>query len=94
MGALYFYAGDKEKARQYFDRIEACVRCRHCVYPQCEDFWEAKGLLLEADGELELALNCYQKACMGSGENHKSISKVNELTKKLQKKSLFGWKKK
>ena len=94
VGALYFYAGDKEKARQYFDRIEACVRCRHCVYPQCEDFWEAKGLLLEADGELELALNCYQKACMGSGENHKSISKVNELTKKLQKKSLFGWKKK
>lgn len=93
IGALYFYAGEKEKARQYFDRIEECARCRYCVYQQCEDFWEAKGMLLESDGELELALSCYQRACMGSGENHKSICRVNALTKKLQKKSLFGRKK-
>lgn len=85
IGALFYYAGDLERAKYFFDQIGGAPRCRHCNYQICEDYWEAKGFLLEAEGNLPEALNCYRKACQESKGNHLSLSKVEELTKRLKK---------
>ncbi len=85
MGAMYYYVGDMEKAREYFDKIAGECKCRHCNYKECEDYWEAMGFLREEEGRLEEALNCYEKACRESKSNNLSIAKVEKLTKKLRK---------
>ena len=86
VGTLYFYAGDLEKAKEYFERILCDGMCRHCAYPVCEDEWEAKGFLAEANGELGEALTCYEMACKYQKDNHLSICKAAKLRKKLRKK--------
>ncbi len=85
MGAMYYYAGDLEMAKKYFNQIEQTAKCRHCNYMECEDYWEAMGFLREEEGDLAEALNCYEKACRESVANNLSIAKVELLTKKLKK---------
>ena len=85
LGSLFFYAGDLENAAKYFQQIGDAPRCRHCNYQICEDYWEARGLLLEAEGNLPEALNCFKEACRESKGNHLSLSKVEALTKRLKK---------
>lgn len=85
VGALYFYAGEKEKAKEYFDNILCNGMCRHCSYPVCEDYWEAQGFLHEAEGQLEEALACYEKACEHQKDNHLSKYRAAKLKKKLRK---------
>ena len=84
-GALHFYAGDTEKAREYFEQMMCDGMCRSCTYQECEDYWEAMGFLKETEGELEEALSCYELACKYQKDNHLSISKVKKLRKKLRK---------
>ena len=86
VGALYYYAGDVEKARQYFSEIGKAPRCRHCNDQGCEDYQEAEGLLLEAEGRLPEALNCFREACRESKGNFLARAKVDELEKRLRKK--------
>ena len=86
VGALYYYAGDVEKARQYFGEIGKAPRCRHCNDQGCEDYQEAEGLLLEAEGRLPEALNCFREACRESKGNFLARAKVDELEKRLRKK--------
>ena len=85
MGAMYYYIGDLEMARKYFNQIEKAAKCRHCNFKECEDYWEAMGFLREEEGNLTEALNCYEKACRESVRNDLSIAKVEMLTKKLRK---------
>ena len=85
IGALYYYIGDLETARTYFDQIDKAAKCRHCNFKECEDYWEAMGFLREEEGDLAEALNCYDKACRESVSNNLSIAKVERLTKKLKK---------
>lgn len=85
MGAMYYYIGDMEMARKYFNQIEKAAKCRHCNFKECEDYWEAMGFLREEEGNLTEALNCYEKACRESVRNDLSIAKVERLTKKLKK---------
>lgn len=85
MGVMYYYIGDLEKAREYFDQIGPEAKCRHCNYKECEDYWEAMGFLREAEGNLSEALECYGKACKESKANNLSIAKVEKLTKLLNK---------
>lgn len=85
VGVLYFYAGEKEKAKEYFDKILCNGMCRSCAYPECEDYWEAMGFLNEAEGKLEEALHCYELACKYQKDNHLSISKAEKLRKKLRR---------
>lgn len=86
VGALFYYAGDLKNAKQFFDQIEGAPRCRHCNARICEDYWEAKGFLLEAENKLPEALECFEEACRESKGNHLSIAKVEELTKRLRRK--------
>ena len=85
VGTLFYYAGDLENARKYFEQIGDAPRCRHCNYQICEDYWEAKGFLMEAEGNLPEALNCFREACRESKGNHLSLSKVEALTKRLKR---------
>ena len=85
MGAMYFYLGDLEMAKKYFNQIEKAAKCRHCNFKECEDYWEAMGFLYEKEGNLAEALNCYEKACRESVRNDLSIAKMEFLTKKLKK---------
>ena len=85
VGALFYYTGELDKARMFFDQIGEAPRCRHCNYQICEDYWEAKGFLFEAEGNLKEALNCFREACRESKANHLSLAKVEELTKRLRK---------
>lgn len=85
MGAMYYYIGDLEMAKKYFNQIEKAAKCRHCNFKECEDYWEAMGFLREQEGKLAEALNCYEKACRESVRNDLSIAKVEQLTKKLRK---------
>ncbi len=85
MGAIYYYLGDLEKAREYFDQIGPAEKCRNCHSMECEDYWEAMGFLEEQKGNLEEAINCYRKAYRESPSNNTSISKAEELMKKSKK---------
>ena len=85
IGCLYFYAGDLKRARDFFDEIQKCAACRSCNDRRCEDDWEAKGFLLEAEGRLEEALECYEQACKESKGNNLSISKVEKLRKSIRR---------
>lgn len=86
MGALFYHTGDVEHAKYYFERIREAPRCRYCNDQGCEDYQEAMGFLLEAEGKLPEALNCFREACRESKGNHLAIARVEELEKRLGRK--------
>lgn len=63
LGLMYYDGGDVETAASYFNRMKCGRLCRNCT---CEDCWEyhvGQGLLAQADGDQERALEHFQKAC-------------------------------
>lgn len=84
VGTLFYYAGDLERARYYFEKINKAPRCRYCNDQGCEDYQEAMGFLLEAEEKLPEALNCFREACRESKGNQLAIAKAEELERRLR----------
>lgn len=86
-GRLFYYMGNLDKAREYFDNMISCNKCRSCSYTRCYEYDIAMGLLEEARGNKKEAIAWYEKSLEldegGSFQRHR--------IKKLSEKRLF-WK--
>ncbi len=83
LGKFWLCLGNMEKAREYCTRMESENLCAYCVKMGCTDYYELKGMIYEAEQNLQEALTCYETAVQLDRFNGYSSWKVRSLKKKL-----------
>lgn len=81
IGKLYAYAGNPEKAREYFTRMEETGLCRGCSHTCCVHQLMAKALLMELDGDYKKAAELYEAAY----KSDPNLLECRMLLKKMKK---------
>ncbi len=60
-GWIYLCLGEMEKAREYFEKMDQGLRCKHCRYQKCFESTLYLGDLLRLQGDLQGARKAYEE---------------------------------
>ena len=88
IGYIYAHLGEYEKALECFKRMEADVKCRHCMYCGCEEAYMGQGLLAWLQGDKEGARAFFEKCLELEPLETECRGYLTALEQK--KKGLFG----
>lgn len=84
VGCVLYYSGETEEARKLFDQMNTGKNCISCSYNKCVKSIAGRAMLLEADGQYEEAISCYEEVIAEGYACEQYISHIQKLKKKAK----------
>ncbi|BCN30529.1 tetratricopeptide repeat protein [Anaeromicropila herbilytica] len=81
IGSIYYFLGDIEKAKEYFERMCSSRKCDFCTTMECYEALIGKALLLEYQKEYRKAEEYYKKVLTYDVNNAFSQHALKRLAK-------------
>lgn len=81
MGEIYYYAGEYDKARECFDKMDEEKPCSMCHFDRCYEKLIGQGLILKMEGKKEQALAMFRQAAEVDRTDLESREQIKELEK-------------
>lgn len=87
VGRIFYYNGEIQEARKYFDQMDDGKNCILCSYSKCVRSIAGHAMILEAEGRYEEAIAGYEEVIAAGYAGDKYIPHVRMLKKKAKIKS-------
>ncbi len=86
IGQCYLYMGEREKAMDYFDQMEAGLRCKTCREPKCYEAYLNRGRCYMREKRWQEALEAFEEAqrILSSERDLEVVAMLKKIRKEIR----------